>query len=386
MAQSRKQQRMNLMETLTSSLVQKEVLVRFYNEFSRSLVPADFGAFCVSKPGSLHEYDWDVANMPQSFFAGYSSLAEEDFVRLAVMQHPNTVLSDSEMLSREALKNSAVYAHSRRAIGEPLEHVMAVLLDVRLDWHGGMTLYRKNEHQPFTDQERMDLQCLTPMLASTVRNCRVMANVARSPNLLEALEGQKDFECIVMRPPSTEELRTKGATELLAKWFSPAECDRSGSPMVMLGQLTQLATHGGAVPFGQDMLVREKQGRSLVMTFVPLPEQEGRQLWALVLQEDSIAPQPWRTILTPAELRVTEGVLQGMDNETIAVFEGVSVNTIKTHLKNIYRKLLVERRAQLISKAEDLNAGRVLWQSSWAWHGKKPQPPSPRSPSGKKPR
>jgi DNA-binding CsgD family transcriptional regulator len=392
MASTRERMLVELMATLTSSLNQKEVLGRFYDGLSRHLVPADYAAFCVSKPGPIPGYDWDVAKMPEKFFASYAELAEGDFVRRAVMEHPNTVLSDSEMLSRQELKNSQLYAHCR-AMGMPLEHVMAVLLNVKLDWHGGVTLYREGE-RPFSEQERMDLQCLTPLLASTVRNCRLMAKVAHSPQLVDALHGQEDFECIVVSPPAAELMRTAKATELLARWFSRAECNHSGLPIVMLGQLTQLSIQGGAAVFGHDMLVREKEGRSLVMTFVPLPRQEGRQLWALVLQEDSIVPQPWRTVLTETEMRVTEGVLQGYGNKTIAelILQG-SENTVKTHLKKIFAKLNVESRAQLMSTAEELNAGRRLWRNSWAWSPpdgartpKGPRPSRPTPPRGRPPK
>jgi len=357
-ASTREQMLMELRVVLSSSLRQKEVLGRFYEEVSRRLVVADCAAFCVSKPGPNAGYDWDVEKMPEQFFARYSSVAKHDFVLQAVRTHPNMVLSDQEMMAREELRRSRLYSYCRD-MGMPLEHVLAVLLDVGADWHAGFTLYRVGQ-RPFSDQERVDLQSLTPGLVSTVRNCRLMAPVANSPDLVEALYRQTAFECIVMSPPKTEMMRTAGLTPLLERWFSRLECDRSGVPIFLLGELSLLASSLGTAGFGQDTLVRTRGGRSLVITYVPLPRQDDQMRWAVVFQEESIVPREWRPLLSPREIEVLEGLLLGLTNKDIAAQgEGTTVNTVKTQLKDIFRKLRVRKRSQLFSAAKTINSGGV---------------------------
>ncbi|WP_224242290.1 LuxR C-terminal-related transcriptional regulator [Hyalangium gracile] len=341
------------MAVLSSSLDLNEVQTRFYEHLSRPL-GADHAALCVSKPGRAQDYDWMVAQIPQAFFAHYSELAGEDFVLRSVVRHRNMVLRDSEMVSRTELKRSPLYAHCRN-LGMPMEYVMAVLLDQGLDWHGGLTLYRDSQRHPFTDDERIFLQRLTPMLASTLRNCRLLGKVAQSGQLLEALCRQNDFELVVLNPPSTEVMRTSRATELLERWFLRLECSHSGLPIALLGQLGQLVATGGPVVFGQDTLVREKGTRRLVTTFVPLPPQDGKQLWALVLQESSIIPEKWRKQLTEREVEAVEAVMQGWDNQTISSELQCALDTVKVHLRHSYSKLGVGSRAKLISAASELN-------------------------------
>ncbi len=54
------------------------------------------------------------------------------------------------------------------------------------------------------------------------------------------------------------------------------------------------------------------------------------------------------TPLTARELEMVMDLLKGKTNQEIADSRFISLNTVKTHLKNIYLKLNVESRAQLL--------------------------------------
>ncbi len=58
--------------------------------------------------------------------------------------------------------------------------------------------------------------------------------------------------------------------------------------------------------------------------------------------------------LTGQEVRVLEQLAGGRSNKEIARAMGLSPNTIKTHLANLYAKLSVSRRTQAVSLARDL--------------------------------
>ena len=59
--------------------------------------------------------------------------------------------------------------------------------------------------------------------------------------------------------------------------------------------------------------------------------------------------------LTGQELRVLEKLAAGQSNKEIARTLGLSPNTVKTHVANLFAKLEVSRRTQAISKARDLH-------------------------------
>ena len=58
--------------------------------------------------------------------------------------------------------------------------------------------------------------------------------------------------------------------------------------------------------------------------------------------------------LTGQEMKVLERLAAGQSNKEIARTLGVSPNTVKTHLANLFAKLEVARRTQAIGKARDL--------------------------------
>ena len=62
------------------------------------------------------------------------------------------------------------------------------------------------------------------------------------------------------------------------------------------------------------------------------------------------APEP--VSLTPRERDVLRLIGEGRTNKAIAKQQGVAPETVKSHIKHIFAKLGVERRAQAVSKAE----------------------------------
>lgn len=59
--------------------------------------------------------------------------------------------------------------------------------------------------------------------------------------------------------------------------------------------------------------------------------------------------------LTGQEVRVLERLAAGQSNKEIARTLGLSPNTVKTHVANLYAKLAVARRTQAVGKARDLH-------------------------------
>ncbi len=58
--------------------------------------------------------------------------------------------------------------------------------------------------------------------------------------------------------------------------------------------------------------------------------------------------------LTPRELEVLQLIAQGLSNQEIAGHLFLSLNTVKTHVSNVFAKLDVQRRTQAIQKAKQL--------------------------------
>jgi LuxR family maltose regulon positive regulatory protein len=76
---------------------------------------------------------------------------------------------------------------------------------------------------------------------------------------------------------------------------------------------------------------------------------------ASALSQGQLAPSvALRVSLTAQEQRVLDLVATGLSNQELAQTLVVSLNTVKTHLKHLYRKLNVRNRSQASTMARDL--------------------------------
>lgn len=57
------------------------------------------------------------------------------------------------------------------------------------------------------------------------------------------------------------------------------------------------------------------------------------------------------TVLTPREQEILYHITRGLTNKEISTATNLAVDTVKTHLRNIFRKLGVKNRTQAISRA-----------------------------------
>lgn len=90
---------------------------------------------------------------------------------------------------------------------------------------------------------------------------------------------------------------------------------------------------------------------------VPLVASTITQKLVSILQQQGDSPQAEGGLkgvyetLTERETDILRLVAQGYSNKSIARELGITISTVKTHLRNIFRKLDVEDRAQVIIKA-----------------------------------
>jgi LuxR family transcriptional regulator, maltose regulon positive regulatory protein len=80
------------------------------------------------------------------------------------------------------------------------------------------------------------------------------------------------------------------------------------------------------------------------------------------LYHPDLSANPVSTVvesLSPRERNILERIGQGQSNKEIARELGIAPETIKSHIKNIFIKLAVDRRAQAVSRAQSLGLIRI---------------------------
>lgn len=71
--------------------------------------------------------------------------------------------------------------------------------------------------------------------------------------------------------------------------------------------------------------------------------------------EDALMTVMTEAGLTSSEMRVIHQIRKGHSNEEIAKELYVSINTVKTHLKNVYRKMDVRSRSELMARLNGIS-------------------------------
>lgn len=306
----------------------------------QELVQVEHMALAMSRPGTLYDYEWISVSLPEQFLAQCTALADHDFVRDAVVVRPNIVLRDHEMITRAALQSHVMYSGAR-ALGLPLEHVMAVMLTHHEDWSSGLSFYRSG-HTPFSDHEAAILQMVVPHIRNAVCNAREHLGTLRETWLEPTLEGS-GIAVLWLEKSGREITRTAHATRLLEQFFAKSERGSTGVPEVLLQHLRSFLASEQP-----DRILRPWTTRqalcALHVTFVPMQERAG---WALLLRTSGIDLELQRK-LSPRLSAIAGDLVSGLSNEEISRKYQRSLATIKQQVSEVFARLGVDGRKGLL--------------------------------------
>jgi len=339
-----------LFEALGASLDVRKILETAYPLLTR-LIPVDYGALGVSSSAKAEAFEWNVAELPEAFFASYAEMATHDFVRTAVAQQPGVVLRDQEMIARRSLERNPLYLRAHE-LGSPLEQVMAVMLHSDERWQSGLSLYR-DRTRPFSDAERARLQRVTPALINAVRNCHEFGVAADWKLALERLLGDPAVAIVLATSNGSELSRSEKASALLDHWFGPQHrCNRQ-LPVALVDAIRQAASSMAPLVW-----TARKLQRQLDVTLVRTTGHFGDERWLLRFEEreERGANSPILLHkLTERERQVVQALQRGWDNRLIAEELGCAEGTVKKHLGNVFSKLGVRNGKALVAALAERN-------------------------------
>jgi LuxR family maltose regulon positive regulatory protein len=176
------------------------------------------------------------------------------------------------------------------------------------------------------------LDAVAPVLGAT--------EAAAEASRQEAPTLQEKIAALIVAAIAQRRLgRTGPAAELLEQALALAEPDSAGRPFLDAGPAA----------------------RSAITVLIP-PDSRGASFAARILEHfASQLPHPAEqaeqaeVVLTDAELAVLRFLPSHMTNQEIAEALFLSINTVKTHLRSVYRKLRVTSRRQAIGRGRRLD-------------------------------
>jgi DNA-binding NarL/FixJ family response regulator len=84
----------------------------------------------------------------------------------------------------------------------------------------------------------------------------------------------------------------------------------------------------------------------------PMSSQIARKVVSQLQQKNSARDQDEeRTRLTSREMEILQGLVNGQTYQSIAMSLNISIDTVRFHIRNIYRKLHVHSESEAVAKA-----------------------------------
>lgn len=297
----------------------------------------------------------------------YQNRVEEDIWANAVFtKPPGTAWLSEELVDPKDLHQTAFYADIARP--SKCEHnVVAAISDSSPKML--FSFIRGKQHGPYGERDKRILQHLVPHLANARRvHHRLSGTLTLVHGIKQALD-RSPYGVAVVGASGAVEYMNAGMDKLLA----------NSSDLVLLNKRLQLKGTDDQRRFEeriryaiiaslQDLDVRRANAllspitlAGHQITVVPLSQRSKdsftRKPCCLVyishpMLHGSVSADALRGIfgLTPAESLVCEALVQGGSLRDAALARGITMNTARTHLKNIFQKCDVHSQAQLVER------------------------------------
>lgn len=135
--------------------------------------------------------------------------------------------------------------------------------------------------------------------------------------------------------------KSPGTKVLILSGFSEGELMAKALQLGAKGYLSKLLTHRDLIRAIRATYAGEVWAERKVLS-------EVLESLRQKMQEKNLPLSDMQETLTDREHEIVKWVIQGMTNKEIATRLGISDKTVKTHLSNIFNKLKISRRLQLV--------------------------------------
>jgi len=302
---------------------------------------ANGGAFGLSSTGRAEDYLWRVHGVPERFLAEYAQHSDADFIRASTAERPNTVLRDTEMVTRRSFLDN-YFVQSSADFRFPIKRVMGVVIADLGFGEGGLALYRTQE-RPFSDCEGHRLAVTLHVLGTKLRSTAALAQLRREATAAKMATEKARHGLILVDPYGRIRHINSHAHILMAQLY-PSHA--RGSDASLPSELMPYVLSPGGGTWTKENGTRTVQFFSVKLTDI---EQPG---WScIVLRDPYSIPQEWLTKLAPHELKTVERALRGWTNRLIAEDLNATEKAIKKRMERVFDKLGVSSRATMIAKA-----------------------------------
>lgn len=305
------------------TLPDPETVIRVVIEELKSLVPFSSAVYIAMEESGLFRSTGHVlVDVPQKAFSAFTNYyaAIHPFTLNGWLWHTNKTARITDFVPAYRLSDTE-YGRDFLPM-TPCFYELGVIMGAQGDRVGTLCLHRQRQDQDFSDREVQIVNYLAPHMARAI-NCL---------QLLERLNAGGFFpETGVVRMQADGEITMNEAARKI-----PLETPN----LLSRNRLTALDAEILETSRGRYRIraTSSNQGSEHILLFEPLPYTE------TMFQRLS------RWDFTDRQREIILKIVRGESNREIAIALSVTEQTVKEHLRNIFDKVEVRRRSELISK------------------------------------
>ena len=244
----------------------------------------------------------------------WQEIKHEDRVALWAFQHPGETgnfATDGPIFDG----CEAARAHCKRW---GIEHVMCTSqISTKVGLYWVLSMYRADVKRPFSELERETMQLVAPHVVAAARRARI----GHLRMLTRVADGHGQAAAVVNVEGLVLEA-DPGFAELLARGWPGW-----GGPTLPTDVITELASGKPARIERKDLILRSDPADGVILVHVRRAVPADR--------------------LTSREREIAEGFSLGETHRELGERLGVSPNTVRRHLSNIYQKLGISSKVEL---------------------------------------
>ncbi len=323
-----------IIASILPPLALEEIEDKYFNSISR-LIPAHAKALYFFKPEKKTPVRIIASGVDADFIKFYESKGREvDPLRGWITSKKTPYLSQL-LLGLEGWQHHPVYNIVKTA---SIDFAMQSPLLFDNDIIGTLNFGRAVHEGPFTENDLKAVSIISQFMGISISN---------SLGCRKRSDHRKKFCRAIDRVRQGIIITDSGFSPQYANTAAKEIARRHLGSENPLGSLKLILNKGSQEQGDVGRAVRDTLGAS----YCPIPGSTGKQ--SLIILDE--LPQParftrFRGILSNREVDVLQLVEHGMQNKKIASELGISVNTVKRHIDNLFLKLNVNSRTQLVSK------------------------------------
>lgn len=265
------------------------------------------------------------------------------------------VITIPDIMSIEEYEASQ-YFNEYMNTDDPYYYTALMLIKGKISVKGAIAFIRTRSEGDFLPSELSNLDIISSFISNLVLNHLLVNNLLTQKCLFESLSNQSPTGLIIFNNQSPHNINYINSAALR---YTRELCPNSSNASSGKEFLTRyILCDENYSKYTASKTLQSSSGKKYIVNLTPSQtvNKFAATIYAYIipqvetdLKKDSLFAIGSKN-LTQRQMEIIELVIQGKTNEEIADELFISVNTVKTHLNNIYRELNVSNRFSLYSR------------------------------------